>query len=238
MPLPDAAPDRSADVIAACRDHGAESLHVRSARIAYDAVAVDYDVLVRAELAAKPLDRAVLGAFAELVTEAGTGPVVDAGCGPGRIAAYLAGLGVDVSGIDLSPEMVAVARRAHPELRFEVGNMTALDAADGSLGGIVAWYSTVHTPPEALPEVFAEFRRVLSHGGRLLLAFKAGDELRHLDHAYGHELSLDVYWTPPERVAAMVARAGLEVEATLVREPDERERPRQGRQAFLMARRP
>ncbi|MEU4128284.1 class I SAM-dependent DNA methyltransferase [Streptomyces wuyuanensis] len=214
-----------------------EPLHVRSTRVAYDTVAVDYADLVREELATKPLDRAMLGAFAEVVRAAGAGPVADVGCGPGRIAAYLAGLGVDVFGVDLSPEMIAVARRAHPDLRFEVGNMTALGPADGALGGIVAWYSTVHTPPEALPEVLTEFRRVLSPGGRLLIAFKAGDERRRLDHAYGHELSLDVYWTPPERIAAMVAETGLEVEATLVREPDERERPRQGRQAFLMARR-
>lgn len=214
-----------------------EPLHVRSTRVAYDTVAVDYADLVREELATKPLDRAMLGAFAEVVRAAGAGPVADVGCGPGRIAAYLAGLGVDVFGVDLSPEMIAVARRAHPDLRFEVGNMAALGPADGALGGIVAWYSTVHTPPEALPEVLTEFRRVLSPGGRLLIAFKAGDERRRLDHAYGHELSLDVYWTPPERIAAMVAETGLEVEATLVREPDERERPRQGRQAFLMARR-
>ncbi|MFD9969638.1 class I SAM-dependent DNA methyltransferase [Streptomyces sp. NPDC059011] len=214
-----------------------ESLHVRSTRLAYDTVAVDYEELVREELAAKPLDRAMLGAFAEVVRAAGAGPVADAGCGPGRIAAYLAGLGLDVFGVDLSPEMIAVARRAHPGLRFEVGDMTALGSVDGALGGIVAWYSTVHTPPEALPEILAEFRRALAPDGRLLLAFKAGDERRHLERAYGHELSLDVYWTPPDRVAAMVAAAGLEVEATLVREPDERERPRQGRQAFLMARR-
>ncbi|SDN49672.1 class I SAM-dependent DNA methyltransferase [Streptomyces wuyuanensis] len=214
-----------------------DSLHVRSTRLAYDTVAADYEDLVRDELATKPLDRAMLGAFAEVVRAAGAGPVADVGCGPGRIAAYLAGLGVDVFGVDLSPEMIAVARRTHPDLRFEVGNMTALGSADGALGGIVAWYSTVHTPPEALPDVLAEFRRVLSPGGRLLIAFKAGDERRHLDHAYGHELSLDVYWMPPERIAAVVAGAGLEVEATLVREPDERERPRQGRQAFLMARR-
>jgi hypothetical protein len=52
----------------------------------------------------------------------------------------------------------------------------ALDLADGVLGGIVAWYSIIHTPPQRLPVTFAEFGRVLSPGGHLLLAFQAGDE--------------------------------------------------------------
>ncbi|MEU6707061.1 hypothetical protein [Streptomyces wuyuanensis] len=52
-----------------------ESLHVRSIRLAYDTVAVDYEHLVREEPATKPLDRAMLGAFAEVVRAAGAGPV-------------------------------------------------------------------------------------------------------------------------------------------------------------------
>jgi len=81
--------------------------------------------------------------------------------------------------------MVAVARRAHPDLRFDEGSMTALDLADGVLGGIVAWYSIIHTPPQRLPVTFTEFHRVLGPGGHLLLAFQAGDEKVHLEHGYG-----------------------------------------------------
>ncbi|MFB7668772.1 hypothetical protein ACFC1R_33435 [Kitasatospora sp. NPDC056138] len=38
-----------------------------------------------------------------------------------------------------------VARRPYPDLRFEVGPTAALDPADGELGGIVAWWSIIHT---------------------------------------------------------------------------------------------
>jgi ubiquinone/menaquinone biosynthesis C-methylase UbiE len=214
----------------------APSLH--STRTAYDTVAVDYEKLLRDELDTKPLDRAMLAAFAELVRIPGGGPVADLGCGPGRVTAHLHALGVEVSGIDLSPRMVAVARRTHPELRFEEGSMTALDLPDESLGGIVAWYSTVHTPPELLPTVFAECHRVLAPGGQLLLAFKAGDRHVHRQQAYGHEVSLDIYWMAPDRIAALLSEAGLVVDARLIREPDESERPRQGRQAFFLARKP
>ncbi|WP_436838746.1 class I SAM-dependent methyltransferase [Nonomuraea cavernae] len=51
------------------------------------------------------------------------------GASPGRITAHLQSLGVNAFGIDLSPKMVAVARRSHPDLRFEEGSMTAMDLA-------------------------------------------------------------------------------------------------------------
>ncbi|MFD3564757.1 class I SAM-dependent DNA methyltransferase [Streptomyces sp. NPDC058686] len=215
-----------------------ETSYLQATRAAYDAVAVDYEKLLRDELRAKPLDRAMLAAFAELVQGPGTGPVADLGCGPGRITAHLHSLGVDAFGIDLSPEMVEVACRTYPGLRFEEGSMTALDLAGGSLGGIVAWYSTVHTPPELLPTVFDECHRVLAPGAHMLLAFKVGDRRRHLDQAYGHELSLDVYWMSPEHVSGLMSEAGLVMDAQMIREPDESEKPRQGRQGFFFAHKP
>ncbi|GHH85994.1 methyltransferase [Streptomyces sulfonofaciens] len=219
------------------RPHLDQHTYLHATRAAYDTVAVDYARLVRPRFAALPLDRAMLGAFAELARAADAGPVGDLGCGPGHVTDHLRSLGVDAFGVDLSPGMVAVARSSFPELRFDVGSMTALDLPDGSLGGVVAWYSTVHTPPEVLPTVLAEFRRVLAPGAPFLCAFKAGDRLRHLDHAYGHDLSLDVYWTPPERMEDLVTGAGLTIEARLLREPDAQERPAQGPQGYLLARR-
>jgi hypothetical protein len=103
------------------------------------------------------------------------------------------------------------------------------------LAGIVAWYSVIHIPPELLPELFDEFCRVLAPGGQLLLAFQVGDERRHLEHAYGHAISLDSYRLPPERVTDLLNRAGLDVHARLVREP---EKPETVRQAYLLARKP
>ncbi|WP_406114392.1 class I SAM-dependent DNA methyltransferase [Streptomyces sp. NBC_01014] len=209
-----------------------EPAYLHTTRASYDTVAADYAELLRDHLASSPYDRAVLGAFAELVRAEGAGPVADIGCGPGRVTAHLDALGLDAFGVDLSPEMVAVARRTYPQLRFEEGSMTALGIEDAALRGVVAWYSVIHTSPELLPGVFTEFHRVLAPGGRLLLAFKAGDELRHLDHAYGHPLSLDVHWLPPDRVADMLAGAGFTVESRLLREAN---RDEKGPQAYMMA---
>jgi SAM-dependent methyltransferase len=214
-----------------------EPSYLRATRVAYDTVAVDYAELLRNGLAAKPLDRALLAAFAELVRAADVGPVADLGCGPGRVTAHLHSLGLAAFGVDLSPAMIAVARQSHPGLQFDEGSMTALGLTDGVLGGIVAWYSIIHTPPERLPVMFAEFHRVLAPGGQLLLAFQVGDERVQLEHAYGHAISLDAYRLSPDHVAELLSQAGLVVYAQLVREPE----PvglEKSQQAYLMARKP
>ncbi|MFE5488855.1 class I SAM-dependent methyltransferase [Streptomyces virginiae] len=212
------------------------SSYLHSVRASYDAVAVDCARLLGTELAGKPLDRAMLAAFAECVRGEGGGAgraVADLGCGPGRVTAHLDGLGVRTFGVDLSPAMVAVARRTYPGLRFEVGSMSALDVADGVLGGVLGWYSTLHTPPAELPSVFAEFARVLAPGGHALIAFEAGDGRVRLEHAYGHPVDLDVYRMTPDGIADLLAGAGLAEVARLLREPAGGESCPQG---FLLAR--
>ncbi|MEV4270768.1 class I SAM-dependent DNA methyltransferase [Micromonospora aurantiaca (nom. illeg.)] len=201
-------------------------------RAAYDAVAEDYARLLP-DVVEPPLDRALLAAFAETV---GPGrPVLEVGCGTGRVTAHLHRLGLDIDGVDLSPGMVTVARRAYPDLRFEVGSLTELAVPDGSLAGLVSWYSVIHLPPELLPEAFAGFHRVLVPGGHLLLAVKAGDRLDRREQAYGHSVAFDVYWLSPDRLAAQLTAAGFAVSATTVRAPVGRERQSQ---AFLLAQRP
>jgi SAM-dependent methyltransferase len=190
---------------------------VEAVRGSYDTVAQTYAELFGDELAGKPLDRALLAAFAETVS----GPVADLGCGPGHVTAHLRGLGLDASGVDLSPEMIATARRAYPGMPFRVGDMTRLDLADASLGGIVAFYSTIHLPPDRFPVALAEFARVLAPGGQLLLAFQSGGgERLHQTDWHGHPVSLDHYRRDPAAVAAALTRAGLAVRATLLREPE------------------
>ena len=202
-------------------------------RTAYDTVAVSYADLLRDELAGSPMDRAVLGVFAEQVQAGGGGPVADLGCGPGRITTHLAALGLDAFGVDLSPGMVEVARRDHPHLRFVVGSIHALDLPDGGLAGALAWYSVIHTPPERLSAVFAEFARVLRPGAPLLMAFQVGAEVVHLQQGYGHQMSLHAWRRDPDAVAELLGTAGFEVRARVLREP---EPPMEkARQAYLLA---
>ncbi|MBP2706473.1 class I SAM-dependent methyltransferase [Microbispora sp. RL4-1S] len=210
-----------------------ETPHLQETRAAYDAVAVLYAELFRDHLATQPLDRSLLGAFAELAADLGAGPVGDLGCGPGRITAYLSSLGLSVFGVDLSETMVETARREHPDLRFEVGSMTDLDLADGSLGGAVAWYSIIHTPPEDLPVVFAEFSRVLAPGAPLILAFYSADAPLTPPRTFDHKVT-PAYLRSPEAVLDLLRRTGFDEIAQAVREPAPDERFQQG---YLLVRR-
>jgi SAM-dependent methyltransferase len=199
-------------------------------KAAYDAVAARYAELFSNVLETLPMERAMLAAFAELVQ---AGPVADIGCGPGHVTAHLHALGTNAFGIDLSSEMVALARQAHPDLRFDEGSMTALDLADGVLGGILAFYSVIHTPPPQLPAVFTEFQRVLAPGGHLLLGFFAGEDPR--PEEFDHKVTLAYRWSP-DSLLDLLRHTGFVEVARMLREPHEDER--QFQQAQLLVRKP
>jgi len=159
---------------------------------------------------------------------------IDLGCGTGLAARAFEKNVESVVGIDLSPGMVAQAQRAYPSLPFSVGSMLALDLADGSLAGLVAYYSIVNIPRPELPTVFAEFARVLVPGGVLLMVFQVGDEVRHGTEWLGHPVDLHVYRNQPDAVAGLLAEAGLAVRMTTVRQPDA-DGVEVGPRAYLMA---
>ncbi len=210
---------------------------IQATRSSYDAIAGAYSERHPDGLGGRPLERALVTAFAELVRASGPAPVADLGSGPGYVTARLSALGLPVFGVDVSPRMVELARRAHPELRFHVGSLTDLDLPDGTLGGITALYSVIHVPDEHLASTFAGFHRVLVPGGHVLLAFQHGetDERLHLTERFDQGISLDYHLRTPETMAAHLAKADLRVEARMLREPYEDETRAR---AFLLASKP
>lgn len=191
-------------------------------RTSYDTVAADYAEQLRGALAEKPYLRASLALFADLVHAAGGGPVADVGCGPGHVTAHLQGLGVDAFGIDLSPAMIDVARRDHPRLRFEVGSMTDLALTDASVAGLLAFWSLIHVPDDAVPMVFGHFRRVLRPGAPLLVGFHVGDRSTLKTQGYGgHPMNVHVHRRRPDEVAARLRYARFTVEAQMLLDPDD-----------------
>ncbi|WP_340376890.1 methyltransferase domain-containing protein [Streptomyces sp. SS7] len=191
---------------------------VAATRTFYDAIAEDYAERYSDELVPRPLERAVLTAYAELVGPGGR--VADLGCGPGRTTGFLARRGLDVFGLDLSESMLAIARRENPRIRFEQGSMLKLDEPDGQLAGVVSFYSSIHTPWTELPALFTEFHRVLAPGGPLLLGFQVGDEPRHYDRPWGHPVALTFLRRRPEEMTELLTAAGFVPLSCTVRQPE------------------
>ena len=200
----------------------------------YDRVADEYVRRIFDELQHKPLDRQLLDRFAAGVRA--VGPVCDLGCGPGHVARYLHEQGVQVCGVDLSPAMVARARRLTPGVEFRQGDLMALDAPDSAWAGIVAFYSIIHIPRDDMAQALAELRRVLRPGGRLLLAFHVGDDAVHLDEWWGQPVCVDFFFFRSDEMARYLQAAGFEIEEIIEREPYP-EVEHQSRRSYILARR-
>ena len=203
-------------------------------RAAHDVLAPVYAERLATILDEMPVERALLGLFAELVHAAGPGTcVADLGCGTGRLAPFLAERGLSPCGVDLSLEMVRHARRDHGRYPFAVADVRALPFEDASLDGALGWYSLMYLAPAERGAAFTEIARVLRPGGHLAMAFKEGDDaVRRGGATLG--VGFDVYWHSRPEVAGRLDAAGLDVVLWAGRpaEPDELQP-----QAYVVARR-
>ena len=188
----------------------ADGADERDARVrsAYDAVATTYADELLDELDALPFERWLLD---RVIAHANGRPVVEVGSGPGHVTAYLADRDADATGVDLSPEMVAEARRRFPHLRFEVGDLRRLGRPPTSSGwaAVLGWYSLIHLAASELPDAISALTRPLDPGGWLVLALHAGEEISHVDELLGHEVNLDYVLHDPAYIVSVVEAAGL-----------------------------
>src|SRR5699024_7157353 len=90
---------------------------------------------------------------------------------------YLVGLGIDTEGVDPVSEFIENARETYPGVRYRVGEAESLGVDDGLLGGILAWYSLIHTAPEQISTTLTEFARAIHPGGGLALGFFTGPKV-------------------------------------------------------------
>ena len=213
-------------------------------RDSYDRVAERYAEEIGGELAGKPLDRALLRCFAELVgsVDDSSNAAADLGCGPGHIASYLATLGLPTTGIDISPGMIEIGRRRYPDVPFRLGSLLALPATDGELAGAIAFYSIINLAPADRPEAFTEMYRVIRPGGWLLVAFHTNlaghepGEIMHADQWWGEEVDLDFHYIDADDVMKEMSAAGFAIMARTDREPFAGVE-HESRRCYLLARR-
>lgn len=189
---------------------------------AYGRWAEAYIDLVGSAERAPERDRATIAAWAADLR----GPVLDAGSGPGHWSGFLHDRGIEVAGVDATPEFVEHARRTHPAVRFELGDLRELESDPGALGGILAWFSLIHLDPALVPGVLDRFVRALHPDGTLLVGFFSADRIGPFDH----RVVTATAW-PVVAMTRALETAGFAVVAT-----DEWETPNGRRNAAVRAR--
>ena len=171
---------------------------------AYDARAEEYINLLGSVEQMAQVDRATILGWRDSVA----GRILDAGCGPGHWTEVLCDGGRrDVVALDASPAFLASARGRFARPGFVVGDLSALPFATGSMGGVLAWFSVIHTDPVDLEAQLREIARLLAPGGSLLLGFFDGAPRTPFDHA----VTTAYYWSA-EALGDLLAPLGLSVE--------------------------
>jgi SAM-dependent methyltransferase len=205
-------------------------------RATYGVVAPAYARELSDELDGLPFERWLLDHVAAAVRDL---PIMDAGCGPGHVTAYLAAAGAHAQGLDLSPEMIAEAQQRHPDVRYEVGDLRRLmrPAAAAGWGAVLGWYSLIHLAASELPGAVAALARPLAPGGLLVLALHAGADVRRVTSWFETEVpALDVVLHDVPDVVAAVQAAGLNDVEWYLRGPHEW-RGETTQRLYVMARR-
>lgn len=175
---------------------------------AYGARATEYiDAVGRMDHVAGA-DLALVGGWASGIE----GPILDVGCGPGQWTHRLNAEGVEITGIDPTPEFIEHARIDYPHVRFRVGRADSLTVPTGSLGGILAWYSLIHEDSTGMDTAITEFSRAITPGGSLLVGFFTGEEHESFDHAVAAAFA----W-PVHLLASAIESSGFTVVHTSTR---------------------
>jgi SAM-dependent methyltransferase len=191
---------------------------LRSVRRAFEDVAQQYAVDFYDELSRKPFDVERLRAFhARCVA----GPVLDGGCGPAHLAAFLAALGAPTVGVDFAVAGLVQARRRAPRLPVVAGDLRALPIRTGACGGAAVFYALIYADAGVTLPALRELRRVLREGAPLLLAVHGGRGAQHFTDYHGTTIDVTIELRDASALTAQLAAAAFAVDAVEARPPYE-----------------
>ena len=142
--------------------------HVAAARAVYDAAVDRYVEFVGTEISAATRRRSIVRCSPRSSTSWQTEPRSASPMSDADRAAwrpFLRRVASTSSGWTCRPRWSLPRDVAHPDISFEEGHLDDLPIDEGSLAGVVCWYSIIYTPPECLGDAFSELERVLTPRG-------------------------------------------------------------------------
>ncbi len=141
----------------------------------------------------------------------GPSKILDLGCGPGRDAKYFVAMGHEVTGIDISPKMIEIAKASVPKAQFLVSDIEGFDPGDGAFDAIWASASLLHVPKKLFAKTLAKIRMSLKPEGIFYVSMKkgSGEELA-ADARYG---GVEKFWNyvQEEELAEKLIGQGFQI---------------------------
>jgi ubiquinone/menaquinone biosynthesis C-methylase UbiE len=184
----------------------------------YDKTAINYAEKFFNELDSKHLDKLLLKAF--IAENNVKGRLIDLGCGPGQTTKFLVDNGFsDIIGVDISAEMVKVAKQTNQNLNFEQADILNLTYPDNSFGSAIAFYSIVHFDYAQVQTALKEIKRVLVDKGELLFAFHIGNDIIRLDNFLEHPVEIDFHFFEVAKIKSILLETGYEMVDIIIRQP-------------------
>ena len=178
---------------------------VGGVRSAYDEVAETY-----AAVNSGDVPESLVGLGRKLCDHVGpSGRILDVGCGAGRDVRWFAARGAQVTGVDLSPAMLAQARRL-TSAPLHLMDMRRLAFRDARFDGAWCCASLLHLPKQEAPRALSEIHRVLKPGGMLMVSVKEGDGEAWARGYVEGVMRFFAYYRRPE-MDAILATAGFVV---------------------------
>lgn len=183
---------------------------VKKISICYDSVSEQYARNLADELSKKPFDRMILKNFAH--ENRRKGPVLDLGCGPGQTTRFLKDHGLkNISGIDISQNMINKARYLNKDIRFETGDMLDLKYKRRSVNSVVAFYAIVNFNYKQINIAFREISRILKKNGQFLFSFHIGEERVHIENFLDQKVDIDFYFLNTDKVLKLLKKNSFKI---------------------------
>jgi ubiquinone/menaquinone biosynthesis C-methylase UbiE len=202
-------------------------------RNAYDRAAHSYAESFYHELYSKPLDVKLLDLFCDRVDP--KFPVCEIGCGPGEISSYLKYKGLDMIGIDISAEMIRIAKKLNPAIKFQTGDVFKLDFSNNSFSGVLAPFLFVNHEFKEIRKGIKEINRVLISGGIFYMTFHTDGDRIAVEDFLVEQNPLEFIFLNVDEVLELLINCGFEIIESIVRYPY-KDVEHQNKRAYIFAR--
>jgi len=120
------------------------------------------------------------------------GKVLDLGCGSGIPFSKYLSKRFEVTGIDISPNQIKLAKINVPQGRFYCGDMTSLKFPDNSFNGMLAFYSIIHVPRKEHYSLFCDMVRILKRNGVALINLHSTDDPESINNDF---FGTSMFWS-------------------------------------------